>query len=397
MKFLTHWNQSSIDGDSWMTHGAGMTKKPAQTLPIDTIIEGDCIAALSRLPSASVDLVFADPPYNLQLKGDLTRPDTSRVDAVTDDWDKFDSFAAYDAFTRAWLNEARRVLKPTGTLWVIGSYHNIFRVGTALQDIGFWVLNDIIWRKANPMPNFKGTRFTNAHETLIWAARDEDATGYTFNYRAMKTLNDDLQMRSDWISDWVLPICSGGERLKSEAGDKLHPTQKPESLLHRVLLASSNPGDVVLDPFFGTGTTGAMAKRLGRHFVGIEADANYAAAARKRIAAETVLDDTSLQVTQSAKQQKRVPFGALVENGMLKPGGQLFGPSRKVQERIKARIRADGSLKLGTAKDAPTGSIHKIGATAQGLEACNGWTYCHYKEGDKLLPIDTLRAKLRDG
>ena len=380
-----------------MTHGAVMTKKHPEALPLNSIIEGDCLEALSRLPSASVDLVFADPPYNLQLKGDLTRPDTSRVDAVTDDWDKFDSFAAYDAFTRAWLNEARRVLKPTGTLWVIGSYHNIFRVGTALQDIGFWVLNDIIWRKANPMPNFKGTRFTNAHETLIWAARDEDATGYTFNYRAMKTLNDDLQMRSDWISDWVLPICSGGERLKSEAGDKLHPTQKPESLLHRVLLASSNPGDVVLDPFFGTGTTGAMAKRLGRHFVGIEADANYAAAARKRIAAETVLDDTSLQVTQSAKQQKRVPFGALVENGMLKPGGQLFGPSRKVQERIKARIRADGSLKLGTAEDAPTGSIHKIGATAQGLEACNGWTYWHYKEGDKLLPIDTLRAKLRDG
>ena len=380
-----------------MTHGAVMTKKHPEALPLNSIIEGDCLEALSRLPSASVDLVFADPPYNLQLKGDLTRPDTSRVDAVTDDWDKFDSFAAYDAFTRAWLNEARRVLKPTGTLWVIGSYHNIFRVGTALQDIGFWVLNDIIWRKANPMPNFKGTRFTNAHETLIWAARDEDATGYTFNYRAMKTLNDDLQMRSDWISDWVLPICSGGERLKSEAGDKLHPTQKPESLLHRVLLASSNPGDVVLDPFFGTGTTGPMAKRLGRHFVGIEADANYAAAARKRIDAETVLEDTSLQVTQSAKQQKRVPFGALVENGMLKPGGQLFGPSRKVQERIKARIRADGSLKLGTAKDAPTGSIHKIGATAQGLEACNGWTYWHYKEGDKLLPIDTLRAKLRDG
>ena len=375
-----------------MTHGASMTKKqvetPVQTLPMDTIIEGDCIVALSRLPTASVDLVFADPPYNLQLKGDLTRPDTSCVDAVTDDWDKFDSFAAYDAFTRAWLNEARRVLKPTGTLWVIGSYHNIFRVGTALQDIGFWVLNDIIWRKANPMPNFKGTRFTNAHETLIWAARDEDATGYTFNYRAMKTLNDDLQMRSDW----VLPICSGGERLKSEAGDNLHPTQKPEPLLHRVLLASSNPGDVVLDPFFGTGTTGAMAKRLGRHFVGIEADANYAAAARKRIAAETVLDDTSLQVTQSAKQQKRVPFGALVENGMLKPGGQLFGPARKV----KARIRADGSLKLGTAKDAPTGSIHKIGATAQGLEACNGWTYWHYKEGNKLLPIDTLRNSLRE-
>ncbi|MEE3120119.1 MAG: site-specific DNA-methyltransferase, partial [Pseudomonadota bacterium] len=309
-----------------------MTKKQAQTLPIDTIIEGDCFEALSRLPSASVDLVFADPPYNLQLKGDLTRPDKSHVDAVNDDWDKFESFAAYDVFTRAWLAEVRRVLKSTGTLWVIGSYHNIFRVGTALQDIGFWVLNDIIWRKSNPMPNFKGTRFTNAHETLIWAARDEDATGYTFNYRAMKTLNDDLQMRSDW----VLPICNGGERLKSEEGDKLHPTQKPEALLHRVLLASSNPGDVVLDPFFGTGTTGAMAKRLGRHFVGIEAEAEYAAAARKRIAAETVLDDTSLQVTQSAKQQKRVPFGALVENGMLKPGAQLFGPARKVKARIRA-------------------------------------------------------------
>lgn len=376
-----------------MTHGAVMDTE----LPLDTVLEDDCVAALARLPDAGVDLVFADPPYNLQLKGELTRPDTSRVDAVTDDWDKFDSFAAYDAFTRAWLGEARRVLKPTGTLWVIGSYHNIFRVGTALQDIGFWVLNDIIWRKSNPMPNFRGTRFTNAHETLIWAARDEAATGYTFNYRAMKTLNDDLQMRSDW----ELPLCNGGERLKTEAGDKLHPTQKPEALLRRVLLASSHPGDVVLDPFFGTGTTGAVAKQLGRHFIGIEADAAYAAAARKRIAAETVLEDAALEVTQSAKQQKRVPFGALVENGMLKPGAQLFGPARKVQARkfqepVKAMVRADGSLKLGSAKNAPTGSIHKIGATAQGLDTCNGWTYWHYQDGDKLLPIDTLREKMRE-
>lgn len=365
-----------------------MSRNP---LSPDQILEGDCLTHLLALPSASVDMVFADPPYNLQLRGELHRPDQSKVDAVTDAWDQFDSFAAYDAFTCAWLAEAKRILKPTGTLWVIGSYHNIFRVGTALQDLGFWMLNDIIWRKSNPMPNFRGTRFTNAHETLIWAARDENATGYTFNYQAMKTLNDDVQMRSDW----VLPICNGGERLKGEDCSKLHPTQKPERLLNRVLLASTNPGDVVLDPFFGTGTTGAVARKLGRHFIGIENEPAYVQAATARISKIKPLDDESLEVVQSAKQQKRIPFGALVESGMLKPGTRLFGPARKVQ----ARVRADGSLKLGTGKGSEreglTGSIHKIGAAAQGAPSCNGWTFWHVADGDTLVPIDDLRQKIR--
>jgi modification methylase len=357
----------------------------------DQILEGDCLTHMRALPSASVDLVFADPPYNLQLRGALHRPDQSKVAAVTDAWDQFDSFTAYDAFTRAWLTEAKRVLKPTGTLWVIGSYHNIFRVGTALQDLGFWVLNDIIWRKSNPMPNFRGTRFTNAHETLIWAARDQHASGYTFNYQAMKTLNDDVQMRSDW----VLPICNGNERLKGADGAKLHPTQKPEMLLNRVLLASTKPGDIVLDPFFGTGTTGAVAKKLGRHFIGIEAETAYVEAARARIGKIQPMDDAALEVAQSAKQEKRIPFGTLVETGMVKPGTQLFGPARKV----RARVRADGSLKLGAAKgserDGLTGSIHKMGAAAQGAQSCNGWTFWHIDEGDKLVPIDSLRQKIR--
>lgn len=374
-----------------MTHGGLMTEKITQTSFFDTILQGDCIEQLRRLPDACVDVVFADPPYNLQLKGELTRPDQSRVDAVDDDWDKFESFRAYDAFTRDWMQQARRVLKPRGTLWVIGSYHNIFRVGSVMQDLGFWLLNDIIWRKSNPMPNFKGTRFTNAHETLIWAARDENAKGYTFNYQAMKTLNDDVQMRSDW----VLPICNGGERLKDSDGRKVHPTQKPESLLHRVILASTNPGDIVLDPFFGTGTTGAVAKKLGRHFIGIEADATYAEAAMTRIGKIKPLDGDSLEVAQSAKQQPRIPFGTLVESGMVKPGTQLFGPARKVQ----AHVRADGSLKLGADQGLQehdlTGSIHKMGAAAQGAQSCNGWTYWHIDDGDKLVPIDNLRQKVR--
>lgn len=376
-----------------MTHGAGMSKNIVKKLPLDMILQGDCLAQLRTLPDNSVDVVFADPPYNLQLKGDLHRPDASKVDAVDDEWDKFDNFAAYDAFTRAWLGEAQRVLKPTGTLWVIGSYHNIFRVGTALQDLGYWILNDIIWRKTNPMPNFRGTRFTNAHETLIWAAPDENATGYTFNYQAMKTLNDDVQMRSDWS----LPICTGGERLKDEGGSKLHPTQKPESLLHRVLLASTEAGDVVLDPFFGTGTTGAVAKKLGRHFIGIEAEADYAEAAMQRIGRVEKLTDEELELTQSPKAQPRVAFGTLVERGLVKPGMQLFGPARKVSAaQIKAKVRADGSVKLGREKNAPSGSIHKMGAAAQGAPSCNGWTFWHYKDGEKLVPIDNLRQKVRD-
>ena len=373
-----------------MTHGALMSKKQKTTadLPLDQILQGDCLARLAELPDNCVDLVFADPPYNLQLKNELHRPDQSKVDAVTDAWDKFDSFAAYDAFTRRWLAEAQRVLKPSGTLWVIGSYHNIFRVGTALQDLGYWILNDVIWRKTNPMPNFRGTRFTNAHETLIWAAPDENATGYTFNYQAMKTLNDDVQMRSDWS----LPICNGGERLKGEEGGKLHPTQKPEALLHRVLLASSRTGDVVLDPFFGTGTTGAVAKKLGRHFIGIEAEADYAEAAMQRIGRIEKLDEADLQLTESPKAQPRVAFGTLVERGLVKPGTQLFGPARKV----RAKVRADGSVKLGAEKNAPSGSIHKMGAAAQNAPSCNGWTYWHYKDGDRLVPIDNLRQKVRD-
>lgn len=346
-------------------------------LPLGQILDGDCIAAMRTLPAASIDMVFADPPYNLQLGGDLSRPDGSAVDAVTDDWDKFDSFAAYDAFTRGWLAEARRILKPNGSIWVIGSYHNIFRVGTAMQDAGFWILNDVVWRKANPMPNFKGTRFTNAHETLIWASMGEKAR-YTFNYRAMKTLNDELQMRSDW----VLPICSGQERLK-QGGTKVHPTQKPEALLYRVMLATTNPGDVVLDPFFGTGTTGAVAKRLGRAWIGCEREGTYRKAARERIESALPLDESALKTMQSKKQAPRVAFGALVENGYVPAGTVLMDKKRQ----YRAEVRADGSLVSGK----ETGSIHGLGAALQGAPSCNGWSFWHVEADGALKPIDTMR------
>ena len=354
---------------------------------LDKIFEGDSIEVMRRIPDASIDLVFADPPYNLQLGGDLKRPDNSRVDGVEDEWDKFDSFAAYDEFTRAWLAEARRILKPDGAIWVIGSYHNIFRVGAAVQDEGFWILNDVIWNKTNPMPNFRGTRFTNAHETLIWAAKSKE-TRYTFNYTALKTANDDLQMRSDWS----LPICTGGERLKGAGGAKAHPTQKPEALLYRVLIASTNPGDIVLDPFFGSGTTGAVAKMLGRRFIGIDRDKSYIAAARKRIGSVDPSRAEDLKTTPSKRNAPRVPFGAVVEQGLLRPGKPLFAKNKKV----KAYIRADGSLAFKD-KDGTTvqGSIHKIGAHAQQAEACNGWTYWHYEEKTGLKPIDFLREKMR--
>ncbi len=347
-------------------------------LPLDSIVRGDCIAAMRAMPDKSVDMVFADPPYNLQLGGELFRPDGSHVDAVTDDWDKFDTFAAYDAFTRAWLAEAHRILKDDGTIWVIGSYHNIFRVGAAVQDLGYWILNDIVWRKANPMPNFRGTRFTNAHETLIWASKGEGAK-YTFNYRSMKTLNDELQMRSDW----EFPICGGGERLK-KGGVKVHPTQKPEALLYRILLACTKPGDVVVDPFFGTGTTGAVAKRLGRHWIGIEREGDYIEAAEERIAAALPLDESALATMQSPRQQPKVAFGVLVENGYLTPGAVLTDAKR----RFRVTIRADGSL---LSDCGATGSIHKLGSTLQNAPACNGWTFWHHEEGGKLKPIDTLR------
>lgn len=351
-------------------------------LPLDQVIVGDCIAAIEALPPASVDLVFADPPYNLQLGGDLRRPDDSLVDAVDDDWDKFSSFAEYDAFTRAWLSACRRVLKPDGALWVIGSYHNIFRVGAILQDLGFWMLNDIVWRKANPMPNFRGRRFTNAHETLIWAARGERSK-YTFHYEALKGGNDDLQMRSDWY----LPLCTGEERLKDGAGAKVHPTQKPEALLARVLLSASNPGDVVLDPFFGTGTTGAVAKALGRRFIGIERETIYAQAARKRIAATRPLPPEAFSTAPSKRSEPRVPFLSLVEAGLVRAGEAVTDEKR----RHKAIIRADGTLVLGPA----VGSIHKVGALAQGLPACNGWTFWHVEREGELTLLDALRGEIR--
>ena len=355
--------------------------KEAPVLPLNTILNGDCVEVMNTLPEASVDLIFADPPYNLQLKGELHRPDNSRVDAVDDHWDQFSSFAAYDSFTRAWLKAAKRLLKPNGALWVIGSYHNIFRVGAALQDEGFWLLNDVVWRKSNPMPNFRGKRFTNAHETMIWASKSEGAK-YTFNYEALKALNEGIQMRSDW----VLPICSGGERLKDDNGDKAHPTQKPEALLHRVLVGCTRPGDVVLDPFFGTGTTGAVAKMLGRDWIGIEREETYRAVAQARLDGIRKFDKSALEVTQSRRAEPRVPFGQLVERGMLRPGEMLVSPSKKA-----ARVRADGTL----VADGITGSIHQVGAHLEGAPSCNGWTYWHFRRDGQMVPIDVLRQQIR--
>lgn len=351
-------------------------------LPIDTILVGDCIKHMNALPAGSVDLVFADPPYNLQLDQGLTRPDQSRVDGVDDDWDKFDSFAHYDIFTRAWLKAARRILKPDGAIWVIGSYHNIFRVGAALQDLDYWLLNDVIWRKANPMPNFRGTRFTNAHETLIWAAKDRDSR-VTFNYEQMKQANDDVQMRSDWL----FPICTGAERLKDEDDEKLHPTQKPEALLYRVISATTKPGDVVLDPFFGTGTTGAVAKKLGRHFIGIEREDTYIAGALKRIASIRPLNAATIETAVPKRSAPRVAFGSLVEMGLIAPGTELYDD----RQRYSALVRADGSLVSGD----HMGSIHRVGALVQGAEACNGWTFWHARQGSRLAPIDDFRSQVR--
>lgn len=360
-----------------------MTKsKGAAALPLNTILDGDCIEMMNALPEASIDLIFADPPYNLQLKGDLHRPDNSQVDAVDDAWDQFSSFKVYDEFTTAWLRAARRLLKPNGAIWVIGSYHNIFRVGAALQNEGFWILNDVVWRKSNPMPNFRGKRLTNAHETMIWASRDEGGK-YTFNYEALKSLNEGIQMRSDW----VLPICTGHERLKNDEGDKAHPTQKPESLLHRVLVGTTNPGDVVLDPFFGTGTTGAVAKMLGRDYIGIEREAAYRAVAEKRLARTRRFDREALQVSTSKRAEPRVPFGQLIERGMLRPGEELYS----MNNRYKAKVRADGTLVGGDHR----GSIHQVGAALEGAPSCNGWTYWCIKREGKPVPIDIFRQQIR--
>jgi modification methylase len=346
------------------------------------ILQGECLEVMASLPAASVDMMFADPPYNLQLSGELLRPNNhSRVDGVDHDWDQFETFKAYDAFTADWLKAARRLLKPDGSLWVVGSYHNIFRVGATLQDLGFWILNDVIWRKTNPMPNFRGRRFTNAHETLIWCARDKDSR-YRFNYEAMKSLNDDLQMRSDWL----LPLCTGPERLKKN-GKKAHPTQKPESLLHRAILASTEVGDVVLDPFFGSGTTGAVAKKLGRRYVGIEQDAEYVKIAEQRLAKVRQVAEDELLSTPSKRAQPRIPFGWLVERGILQPGATLTDH----RGRFKARVRADGTLISADFK----GSIHQVGAFVQKAPACNGWQFWHAEEKGKLVVIDVYRQKLR--
>ena len=360
--------------------------------PLDTVLIGDTVAEMNKLPECSVDVIFADPPYNLQLAGELHRPNNTKVNGVDDAWDQFareggdpmSSFSAYDAFTREWLAAARRILKPNGSIWVIGSYHNIFRVGTILQDQGFWVLNDIVWRKTNPMPNFRGTRFTNAHETMIWCSKNKDAKGVTFNYEAMKTLNDDVQMRSDW----TIPLCTGPERIKKD-GKKAHPTQKPEALLYRVLLASTKPGDVVLDPFLGSGTTASVAKKMGRHFIGIERDKTYATIAKKRIKeAQPPQDENDFNIL-SKRTEPRVPFGTLVERGLIEPGQKLFD----TRKRFFARVRADGTL----ISEGRRGSIHKIGAELQGAPACNGWTFWHYEKEGRTQPLDHLRQVVREG
>ncbi len=352
------------------------------TFAHDTIYQGDCIELMNAMPEKSVDMVFADPPYNLQLGGELLRPDNSRVDGVDDEWDQFESFRAYDEFSFKWLKAARRVLKDDGTLWVIGSYHNIYRVGSILQTMGYWILNDIVWRKSNPMPNFRGTRFTNAHETLLWCAKSQDAK-YTFNYNALKDMNEGTQMRSDWL----IPLCTGSERLKGEDGSKLHPTQKPEALLYRIMLAATKPGDLIVDPFFGTGTTGAAAKRLGRRYIGLERDKSYIAGAKKRIAEVEPIQDLDAIKIFNKKSEPRVPFGNVLERGLLQPGDILYDS----RARYQAKVRADGTLVATDIR----GSIHQVGAKLQGLPSCNGWTFWHFQHDNELMPIDILRQRIR--
>ena len=345
------------------------------------VINGDSLKELKRIPDETFDLIFADPPYNLQLKKELSRPDASKVKAVNDKWDQFESFKAYDQFTLDWLQECKRVLKKNGTIWVIGSYHNIFRVGAKIQDLGFWILNDVIWNKKNPMPNFRGTRFTNAHETIIWASKSEDSK-YTFNYQSLKCLNDDLQMRSTWN----LPICNGKERLKKN-GKKIHSTQKPEALLHRILLSSTNKGDFILDPFLGSGTSAVIAKKLGRNYFGIKKKKKYFDASKKRLENTMIIEDEFLDTLKNNRSKPRVPFGSLVEMGIIKPGTEIYDQKQK----INAKIMVDGSIKYQQSE----GSIHKVAAKIIGSESCNGWTFWHYKSGNSLKPIDDLRQRLR--
>lgn len=355
-----------------------MSEAVKLNIPLDQILNGECIQVMKTIPSASIDCIFADPPYNLQLQGELRRPDDTIVDGVNEDWDKFKSFQLYDQFCRSWLKECHRLLRKNGTIWVIGSYHNIFRIGAILQDLGFWILNDIVWRKSNPMPNFKGRRFTNAHETLIWAAKDADSK-YCFNYQAMKTLNDDIQMRSDWF----LPLCTGHERLRNEHGLKLHPTQKPESLLYRVILSSTNIEDVVLDPFAGTGTTLAVAKKLQRRYIGIERHPDYMKAALRRVNNERPLSIEDIKVTPSKREIPRVPFGNLIEQGFIQPGTILMDRNK----RVFATVTSDSTVISGNKR----GSIHKIGALVTNSPSCNGWTFWHFERNGGLYALDILR------
>ncbi len=344
---------------------------------VNKILNGNTLQLIKKIPDKSYDLVFADPPYNMQIGESLRRPDDSKVSGVDDKWDKFESFSQYDQFCIEWLKECKRILKDNGSLWVIGSYHNIFRLGYHIQNLNYWILNDVIWRKSNPMPNFKGTRFTNAHETLIWASKNKKSK-YTFNYQSLKCLNDDIQMRSDW----TFPICNGKERLKKN-GKKVHSTQKPEALLHRIILATTNKGDAVFDPFIGTGTTAVVAKKLGRIFCGIEKDKKYFKAASNRISKTKIIEDSYLDTIQNNKSKPRVPFGSLVELGIIKPGSNIFDQKRK----INAKIMADGSVKHKHSE----GSIHKVAAQILGAESCNGWTYWHCEIDGSIKPIDNLR------
>ena len=344
------------------------------------IINGESLEILKKIPSKTFDLVFADPPYNMQIGEKLKRPDNSKVNGVHDKWDQFLNFKHYDEFSKEWLKECKRILKDNGSMWVIGTYHNIFRLGYHIQNLNYWILNDVIWRKNNPMPNFKGTRFTNAHETLIWASKNKKSK-YTFNYQSLKCLNDDLQMRSDW----TLPICNGKERLKKN-GKKIHSTQKPEALLHRIILATTNKGDLICDPFIGTGTSAVVAKKLGRKFFGIEKDKKYFSAANKRINSTKIIEDNYLDTVENNKSKPRIPFGSLVEMGIIKPGSILFDQKRK----FNAKIMADGSLK----HKGNEGSIHRVAAKIMGTESYNGWTYWYCNIKGNSVSIDNLRQRL---
>ena len=348
----------------------------------NSIVQGDSLKLLKQIPDKSVDLVFADPPYNLQLKDTLYRPDQTTVEAVTNDWDKFDTYQAYDNFCIVWLKECKRILKDGGALWVIGSYHNILRLGTSIQDLGYWILNDIIWHKTNPMPNFRGTRFTNAHETLLWCTTSRKAK-YTFNYQNLKELNEGKQMRSDWH----IPICAGKERLRESNNQRSHPTQKPEALLYRILLASSQKGDIILDPFLGSGTTAVVAKKLQRNFIGFEQDKKYIKLAKKRLKDTAILDDDVVSMSKSRRDLPKVPFGELVEQGIIPPGAVLTDK----KEKYKATVSIDGSLKI----KGISGSIHQVGAKLQGLPSCNGWDFWHVKEKSSQILLDDIRGDYR--